>query len=114
MLCLVLVFSAQIIDMIVSEKAQEYALSARIAKILALGMIGQFLWQHLSFGVAALGKPEYGFVTRLISAVLLLPVGYWLTVNWGVTGAAWSRAVGEVFIFILSTIMLYRAAAASK
>ena len=92
------------------NKTEIYGATISVAWILAGAMVCQLLSQHPSFGVVALGKPEYGFVTRLVSCVLLVPIGYGLTLAYGVPGAAWTRLIGEVVVLVLSIIMLQRAA----
>lgn len=102
-----------VVPLLVPGKEYDYALVSTVTWILATAMIGQLLWQHPSFGVIALGKPAYGFLTRATTTAFLLPIAYGLTMRYGVVGAAWSRVFGEAIVFVLSTVMLYRAAAAS-
>lgn len=105
----ILTLSPYLLPWIVPGKEQVYAESQTVAWILAGAAICQLLWQHPSFGVVALGKPEYGFATRCVTSIFLLPFGYVLTKGFGVTGAAWSRVLGEFSVLTLSVIMLNRA-----
>lgn len=105
--------SQTVIPLLVPGKEYDYALVSTVTWITAAAMICQLLWQHPSFGVIALGKPAYGFLTRATTTAILIPIAYGLTVRFGVVGAAWSRVLGEAIVLVLSTVMLYRAAAAS-
>ena len=101
-----------IIPLLVPGKEYDYALVSIVTWITAAALICQLLWQHPSFGIIALGKPSYGFLTRATTTVILIPIAYGFTAKFGVVGAAWSKVFGEALVFVLSTVMLYRAAAA--
>jgi O-antigen/teichoic acid export membrane protein len=97
------------IPWMIPGKEQAYAGSLTVAWILSGSMICQLLGQHPTFSLIVLGKPEYGFLTKVVAALFLIPVGYYMTREFGVTGAAWSRVLGEFLMFIMSVVMLNRA-----
>jgi O-antigen/teichoic acid export membrane protein len=99
-----------LIPLLFPGKEQAYMGAVALAWILALGAICQLLSQHLSFGVTALGRADYGFLTRLTAALLLIPLGYGLVTAFGLHGAAWSRVLGEAIVLVLSVLALDRAA----
>jgi len=109
MLLVVLLATPSFLPVFFPGKEDAFPMAVSIAWILAVGMICQLLWQHPSFAATALGKPEYGFVSRLITCLMLIPVGFALTLSYGVVGAAWTRAIGEILILAFSIVMLYRA-----
>ena len=111
MLLVVLLAMPSLLPVLFPGKEDVFPLTVSIAWILAVGMICQLLWQHPSFAAIALGKPEYGFVSRLTTSLLLIPVGFALTFIYGVIGAAWTRTIGEILVLALSITMLYRAVA---
>lgn len=114
LLLIILLFSPFLIPWLVPGKEQTYSASIIVAWILSGGMILQLLWQHHSFGVVALGKPEYGFFTKSVAFLFLVPIGYQFTKQWGLIGAAWSRVFGEFIVLALSIVMLRRAASACE
>jgi len=102
-----------VLPILLAGNAEGYVSSIPIAWVLAGAMFCQLLWQHPSFAVIALGKPQFGFLTRLVSAVILLPLGYFLTLNHNVMGAAWSWTLGELIILVITLIMLRKAVKAN-
>lgn len=113
-LMVILVTIPYLLPLLIPGKEHDYQLAIPIAWITALALLLQMLWQHASFSVIALGKPEYGFITRIAAVLVLLPIGFALTYFDGVTGAAWSRVIGEAFVLVVTTMMLYRAAKARE
>lgn len=99
-----------ILPLVVPGKEQTYSMVPTVAWILGCAVVFQLLWQHPSFGVIALGKPNYGFLTKMTAAGLSIPVGYVLTSAFGVVGAAWSRVLAELLIFSVSVLAMYRVA----
>lgn len=114
LLLVILFFLPFLIPWLVPGKEQAYAASLPVAWILSGAMICQLLWAYHSFGVVALGKPEYGFFTKSVTFLFLLPIGYLMTKEWGLIGASWSRFLGEFLVFALSVVMLRRAASDRK
>lgn len=102
--------SPYILPLVVPGKEQSYSMVPTVAWVLGCAIVFQLLWQHPSFGVIALGKPNYGFLTKVIGAGLSIPAGYILTSVFGVVGAAWSRVLAELLIFSISVLAMYRVA----
>ena len=107
---LILLSLPLLLPWLVPGKEDAYSLSITIAWILGGAMVFQLLWQNPSFGLVLFGKPNYGFYTRALVTVIIIPVGYVLTKGFGVLGAAWIRLIGECLVFLFSTFFLYRAA----
>jgi O-antigen/teichoic acid export membrane protein len=102
-----LVSGPSLVSLLVPGKETLYSGVPSVAWVLGLAVLGQLVWQHPSFAIVALGKPQYGFATRLGTAASVLPLGYLLTAHFGVMGAAWTRAIGEVMVACLSVLILH-------
>jgi len=99
-----------LLSFIVPEKKLAlYEGSMSVAVALAVATLLQIGWRQPGFAVVALGSPVYGFVTKVAAALVAVPIGFFLTANYGVIGAAWTKVVGDALILILSVTMLYRA-----
>ena len=92
-----------LLPLLVPGKEQDYALAVPTAWILALALIFQLVSQHPNFALIALGKPKADFLARLIAALILLPLGFGLIYLDSVSGAAWSRVIGEVIVMVITT-----------
>lgn len=100
-LALVLPILPVLIPLLFPSHIDAYMSSIPIAWITSGALVFQLLWQHMSFSVVVLGKPQFSFYTRLVAAVILIPVGYLLTDKFGIQGAAWSWTLGEGIILII-------------
>jgi O-antigen/teichoic acid export membrane protein len=110
LLVVLLIAGPSLLPLLVPGKEAVYASSPEVAWILGGAMMCQLVWQHASFGIIALGKPEYGFLTRLITVAGLAPIGYVLTDRFAVQGAAWTVLLGEAVVLVLSVALFQRAA----
>ena len=104
----VLLASPFLLQVVVPDKLEIYQSVLPVAYIFAFAALLQIGWQQPGFAVIALGKPMYGFITKVVGAMIALPIGYMLTLQYGVTGAAMSKAVGDGLIIIISIYMLMR------
>ena len=105
----VLIAAPYLLPYLFPGKEPIFGITVLVAWILSAAMLFQLLWQHLSFSVVALGKPEYGFWSRTLTGILLVPLGYVLTEVLQVPGAAWTRVIGEGIFLILSFAAFMRA-----
>lgn len=104
-----LIVTPHMLPLLFPGKEDSYDQVITVSWILAAAAIFQLLWQHPSFAAIALGKPQYGFASRLAILVVLVPVGYFMTMGFGLYGAAWVRALAEAAYFVLAALMLNRA-----
>jgi O-antigen/teichoic acid export membrane protein len=108
-LLVIIVAAPHLIPLLVPGKEEAYKLAAPIAMILSLAMIGRLFWQHFSFGIIALGKPNLSSFMRVIAVSVMLPLGYILIKHWGLIGAAWNDVAGQAVVLVLSVLLMRKA-----
>jgi len=93
-----------LLTIILGRPVKEYQNVLPIAAILGTGAILRVGWQQPGFAMITLGYPKYTFTARAAGAVLAVSIGYVLTRQMGVLGAAWTKCLGDVLILIFSTV----------
>ena len=102
---LVLLFPAQIIQIVAGEQYLEAAPILRITMLFGL-----FVPFSRQFGTMmdAMGNPRLNFALVMLSAVLNLTFNYFFIQLWGIHGAAYATLLTFGILFVTNQVILYR------
>lgn len=101
LLLALLAFSKPLVALLAADNAVSYGAAIPVAWCLSGAVIAQLLWQHASYSLLVFRRPSHAFYAKSIAATVMIPVGYWLVLEFGLLGAALVWTIGEVLFLLL-------------